>query len=317
MASVTLAESAKLSQDLLVAGIIENVVTVDRMYELLPFDEVDGNALAYNRENVLGNAVVTEVGDLIASDGENPIDASTDGTAPATFTQVTSSLVTIVGDAFVNGLIQESRSNVQDQTVAQVASKSKTVGRIFRHMFINGTGANGQFTGLSGLVAASQHVATGASGGPLSFAFLDEGIDLIKDKDGDVDYILMHSRTHRSYLALLRGLGGAAINEVATLPSGAEVSAYRKIPIFVNDNIPTNVTKGGSNNTTSVYFGTLDDGSRSMGISGLSVMGAAGIRVVPVGESESRDETITRVKWYCGLANFSQLGLAEADGITN
>jgi hypothetical protein len=317
MATVTLAESAKLSQDLLVAGIIENVVTVDRIFELLPFMEIEGNAVTYNRENALGNAVVLETGDLIASDGANPIDASTDGTAAATFTQVSSSLITILGDAQVNGLIQESRSNVQDQTVAQVSSKSKTVGRIYRHMFIQGTGATGQFTGLSGLVAAGQHVATGVNGGPLSFPFLDELIDLVKDKDGEVDFMTMHSRTLRSYLALLRGLGGASINEVVNLPSGAEVPSYRGIPIFKNDNILTTVTKGGSSNTASVYAGTFDDGTMSMGIGGLSVVGASGIRIVPVGESELRDESITRVKWYCGLANYSELGLAEADGITN
>ncbi len=317
MASVTLTESAKLSQDLLAVGIIENIVTVDKIFELLPFDEIEGNSLAYNRENALGNAVVTEVGDLIASEGEDPIDSSTDGRSGATFTQITSSLITIVGDAQVNGLIQESRSNIQDQTVAQVSSKSKTVGRIFRHMFINGTGATGQFTGLSGLVAGSQHVATGTDGGALSFAFMDELLDLVLDKDGEVDWITMPSRTLRSYLALLRALGGAAIQEVVSLPSGAQVPGYRGVPIFRNDNIPVNVTKGATSNTTSIYAGTFDDGTRSMGIAGLSCMGASGIRIVPVGESELRDETITRVKWYCGLANFSQLGLAEADGISN
>ena len=58
MASVTLAESAKLAQDELVAGVIENVITVNNMFELLPFDGIDGNALAYNRENVLGDVVL-------------------------------------------------------------------------------------------------------------------------------------------------------------------------------------------------------------------------------------------------------------------
>ena len=38
MASVTLTESAKLALDDLVAGIIENIITVNRMYEVLPFD---------------------------------------------------------------------------------------------------------------------------------------------------------------------------------------------------------------------------------------------------------------------------------------
>jgi hypothetical protein len=317
MASVTLAESAKLSQDELVAGIIENVISVNPMFDMIPFDGIEGNALAYNRENALGNVVVTEVGDLIASQGANPIDASTDGKAAATFTQVTSTLTTIVGDAEVNGLIEATRSNINGQKAVQVASKAKHCGRVWQHMFVNGTGATGQFTGLTGLTAGGQHVSTGTDGGALSFAFLDELVDLVLDKDGEVDWITLPARTLRSYNALLRGLGGASINEVITLPSGRQVPAYRGIPMFRNDYIPTNVTKGATSNTTSVYAGTFDDGSRSHGIAGLTARTAAGIRVVEVGESETRDESITRVKWYCGLALFSEKGLAEADGISD
>lgn len=318
MASVTLAESAKLSQDMLIAGIIENVITVNRMFDVLPFDAIEGNALAYNRENALGNVVVTEVGDLIGSQGENPIDASTDGKAAATWTQVTSTLTTIIGDAEVNGLIQATRSNINDQRASQVASKAKHLGRVYQHMVINGTGSTGQFNGLINLTASGQKVTTGASGGALSFVWLDELLDLVVDKDGDVDYITMHARTIRSYNALLRALGGASINETVTLPGGSQVPGYRGIPILRNDYIPINVTKGGSSNTTYVFAGTLDDGSRSHGIGGLTAMnGQAGIQVVDVGESETKDESITRVKWYAGLANFSEKGLASMDGITN
>jgi hypothetical protein len=38
--------------------------------------------------------------------------------------------------------------------------------------------------------------------------------------------------------------------------------------------------------------------------------------VVDVGESETKDERIWRVKWYAGLALFSEKGIAIADGIT-
>ena len=53
------------------------------------------------------------------------------------------------------------------------------------------------------------------------------------------------------------------------------------------------------------------------GISGLTAMGNAGIRVENIGAKETADEKITRVKFYCGFANFSQLGIAVAPGITN
>jgi len=128
MASVTLAESAKLSQDQLVVGLIESVITVNHMFELLPFEGISGNALAYDRENALGDVQNVGVGD--------PITAK----SAATFTQVTSSLTTIVGDAEVNGLIQATRSNKMDQTGVQIASKAKSAGRQFQNHLINGTG---------------------------------------------------------------------------------------------------------------------------------------------------------------------------------
>lgn len=306
MASVTLAESAKLAQDELIAGIIENVITVNRMFEVIPFDGISGNALAYNRENVLGDVDVEGVGDTVG------------GKAAATFTQITSSLTTIIGDAEVNGLIQATRSSDgNDQTAVQIASKAKSAGRKYQDMFITGTGAANQFDGLLNLCVAGQTVDTGVNGGALSFAILDELMDLVVDKDGQVDYITMPRRTIRSYLALLRALGGANISEVVTLPSGAEVPAYRGVPIFGNDYIPTDQVKGSGSAQTTIFAGTFDDGSRQHGLAGLTADEANGIQVVDVGESETKDERIWRVKWYCGLALFSEKGLACADGITD
>ena len=46
MATVTLAESAKLTQDMLLAGVIEQIVEVNPLFELFPFMEIEGNALA-------------------------------------------------------------------------------------------------------------------------------------------------------------------------------------------------------------------------------------------------------------------------------
>ena len=305
MASVTLAESAKLEQDMLVAGVIENVITVNRMYEVLPFQAISGNALAYNRENVLGDVQRLAVGGTITAK------------AAATFTQVTSSLTKIIGDAEVDGLIQATRSNINDQKAVQIASKAKSAGRDYQDQLINGDGTGNSFNGLLDLCVAGQTVATGANGGALSFQFLDELLDLVTDKDGQVDYITMHARTLRSYNALLRGLGGASIGDVVTLPSGTTVPAYRGVPMFRNDYIPINQTKGTGSNQTTILAGTLDDGAMMHGIAGLTAEGAAGIRIEEVGVAESKDETITRIKWYCGLALFSEKGLACADGITN
>jgi len=305
MASVTLAESAKLCQDTLVAGLIESVITVNHMYQLMPFDGIDGNALAYDRENALGDVENIAVGGTITAKNA------------ATFTQITSTLVKIIGDAEVDGLIQATRSGVNDQTGIQIASKAKSAGRNYQNMVINGTGAGSEFNGLINLCAAGQKATTGVNGGALSFEFLDHTMDLVTAKDGDVDYILMHSRTIRSYKSLLRGLGGVTMQEVFELPSGRNVPSYSGVPILRNDYIPINQTKGTGSGQTTVFAGVFDDGDMKTGLLGLTARNAYGLQVADVGESETKDERIWRVKWYCGLALFSELGLACADGITN
>jgi hypothetical protein len=306
MASVTLAESAKLAQDTLVTGLIEAIITVNHMYELLPFAGIDGNALAYNRENVLGDVQSLGVAGTITAK------------AAATFTKVTSNLTKIIGDAEVDGLIQATRSADNDQTGIQIASKAKSAGRNFQTQLINGTGASDQFNGLINLCASGQKGTTGASGSNLSFTLLDEMLDLVTAKDGEVDYICMHARTIRSYKVLLRALGGVTMQEVYELPSGKNVPAYSGTPILRNDYIPVNQTKGGSGAVcTTVFAGVFDDGGMKTGLMGLTAANAYGLMVEDVGISETKDERIWRVKWYCGLALFSELGLACLDGILN
>jgi len=306
MASVTLAESAKLSQDMLVAGVIENVITVNPFYDILPFQAIDGNALSYNRENALGAAEWTGVGSTISA-----------GKAAATFNTVTSTLTTLVGDAEVNGLIQATRSNITDQKAAQVASKAKSIGRAYQDKLINGAGSSNQITGLLSLATTAQTKTGATNGSALSYDLLDETLDKVTDKDGTVDYMMMNARTIRSYYALLRALGGAGIGEVMTLPSGVQVPTYRGIPIFRNDYIPVNQTRGSSSTCTSIVMGTLDDGSMTHGIAGLTAAGNAGVSIEEIGSSETKDETITRIKFYNGLANFSEKGLAMLNGINN
>lgn len=305
MSSVTLAESAKLAQDMLIAGVIENIVTVNPIFEVIPFTEISGNAITYNRENALGDVQFLGVGGTITAK------------SAATFTKVTSSLTTLIGDAEVNGLIQATRSNTTDQKATQVGSKAKSIARQFQNTMINGTGAADTFNGLLSLVATGQIVTSAANGQALSFTTLDQLMDLVLDKDGEVDYFMMTARTIRSYYALLRALGGASVGDVVSLPSGRTVPAYRGVPIFRNDWIPVNQVQGTLTNGTSIFAGTFDDGSGTHGMSGLTAEGDAGIRIADVGESETKDESITRIKMYCGLALFSELGLAVAPGISN
>jgi len=303
--SVTLAESAKLTQNQLLSGVIADVITVNQSYQVMPFMEIEGNALSYNRENVLGDVMVAGVGTQVTANN------------PATFTNVTSSLTTIIGKAAVNGLVQATRSNYTDQAAVQISSKAKSVGRKYQDLFINGDAlVTNEFDGLLNLVSAGQTVsAVNANGDILTLEKLDEGMSLVTSKDGQVDYMLMNDREIRKYMSLLRALGGASINEVVTLPDGSQVMGYRGVPIFRNDYITINQTQGANTDATTLFMGCWDDGGGN-GITGLTAMGDAGMRVVPVGHSEDYDEEIYMVKMYAGLANMSDKGLVALSGIT-
>lgn len=317
MSSVTLIESAKLSMDEMVAGVIEEIITVNQMYAKLPFDDIEGNSLKYSREKTLGGVGVTGVGTSIADSDLNPIPGETAGPkGPATFTEVYSGLTTILGDAEVNGMIQATRSGAgNDQTAVQIASKAKHCGRVYQYMMINGDGSGDTFEGLAVLCADAQKVASATDGSVLTLSLLDQLMDLVTAKDGQVDYFAMHARSRREYRALLRALGGAAIMEVIELPNGEQIMAYSGVPIFRNDYIVITGTQGAATNATQIYCGTFDDGSRTNGLAGLTARNANGINVVDVGEAESKDERIWRVKWYSGMALFTEKGLAMATGI--
>lgn len=310
MASITMVQAADLCQDVLVSGVIETVVTIDPFYNILPFEGIDGNGLSYDRE-----VAADETDGVVVQSGT--VGTTITAKTPVTVTKVTSTLVKILGDAEVDNMVEATQSTINDQVQTQLKAKSKYIGRRFRNLLINGDGTSNTFEGLLNLCAAGQKVATGATGKNLDFDTLDELQLLVKSKEGVVDYMLMPGRTIKSLKALYRALGGAAVMEVMQMPNGMRVFVHEGIPIFRNDYIPINVTKGGQTNTTYVFAGCLDDGDHKTGLSGLTARNAFGIQVKDCGQMETKDETLYRLSWYCGLALFNELGLAMADGIRN
>jgi hypothetical protein len=54
--ALSLAESAKLSLDMLQRGVVETVISVSPELEYLSFINVEGNSFKWNKENALGAA---------------------------------------------------------------------------------------------------------------------------------------------------------------------------------------------------------------------------------------------------------------------
>ena len=91
---------------------------------------------------------------------------------------------------------------------------------------------------------------------------------------------------------------------------GEQVETYEGIPLVVDDFVPNDEVVGTSGPVCSSIY-ALKFGM-STGLMGLE---HGGVTVETVGELETKDATRTRLKWYCGLALMSELGLARLEGI--
>ena len=112
--AMTKVEAAKLTQDMMLRGVIETIVTESMILELLPFMEVTGTAVTYNREATLPAATFYDVGDTWTE-------------ATPTFTQVTATLKILGGDADVDNFLQATYADPNDVEAEVIASRAKSV----------------------------------------------------------------------------------------------------------------------------------------------------------------------------------------------
>jgi hypothetical protein len=225
-------EAEKLSNDMLRQGILENVITSDEVFALLPFLPINGKAYVYNRENSLGSASFTDTDDTITE-------------SAATFTKITTTLKRCIGDVDVDDFLEGTMSDANDQAAVQISKKAKVVGRTYADRLINGDATVNakEFTGIRGLCASSQKFTAAVAGEALSYAHLDRLMDLVKV--GNQRVFVMNSRTLRAYFALCRALGGTDPQHVAIPGITSQVPTYRGIPILKNDYVPVDQSSTG------------------------------------------------------------------------
>jgi hypothetical protein len=260
----------------------------------LPFIEITGNGLTYNRENASPTAAFYDVGDTWAED-------------TPTFTQVTATLKVLGGDADVDDFLKTTRSNIQDLEAAVVQLKANAVQRLFDDTFVNGdTSVNAKsFDGIDKLTIAGQAVSMGANGGTLTLDKLDELFD--KMRGGKPDLLLMSRRSRRTLNVLARNSG--TFLEADRDEFGGMVQFYDGTPIGINDFISDAKTVGTSTDCSTIYAMQFGEGR----VSGL--MAAGGLEVERVGALETKNASRIRVKWYASLALFNTLKLAKLNGV--
>ena len=293
--ALTLTESAKLSQDMLLTGVIETIVKDSPVLQAIPFIEVVGNGLTYNQEKTLPSVAFYEPGD------------TWDESTP-TFTQVTANLKILGGDADVDNFVKATRSNLQDLEATVVALKAKATQQTFDTTFIDGNSTTNSkaFDGIDKLAVASQTVSMGANGGALTLDKLDEAID--KVRGGKPDMLIMSRRSRRKLSALGRAAGsGVVVADRNQL--GMMTDYYDGIPVGVSDYVNDAKTVGTSRDCSTIYALQWGEGA----VAGLTAPG--GLQMERVGSLETKDATRVRVKWYVAIAVFNSLKLAKLSGV--
>ena len=295
-----LSEYAKLSSDVLLKGIVETIIKDSPLLQKLPFIEITGNALAYNREKSMTAAAFYAV------------DGAWAAPPAVTFDKLTAELKILGQDADVDNYVKATRSNVQEIETTIIELTAKSVRSKFENTFIYGTTADylglsaeaNAFDGIWKLMdtgtANSQVVSMGGTGATLTLAKLDELIDTVKG--GKPDLLMMSRRSRRKLNALMRAAG---VVEVGQDEFGNFTTLYNGIPVTVNDWIVDTHTLAAGVETATIGAGNSVIYALSFGEGAVcGIIGPGGIQIEPVGDLESKDATRTRIKWYVSLADF-------------
>lgn len=294
-------EAEKLSANQLVAGLVEEIITVNEMFDILPFAQVNGKAYLYKRETTLPTVTFLDPNDAVTEDA-------------ATFTEVLTKLRILAGDVDVDKFLNETMSDTDNQLAMQLSLKVKAMARTFQDTVVNGDSvANAKsFDGVKNLVSAGQTIAAGTNGAALTLTMLDQLIDQVPNKP---DFLVMRRGTRRAYVALLRAANGNNGAMFQHPNFSVPILQHNGVPILCNDWLPANEVQGSSGATTcSVYAIRANEMD---GLHGLYGGESAGIRVENIGTVQNKDAIRTRVKWYCGLALKSTKSLARLSGVTN
>lgn len=310
MSVMTLAEFIKRTRDQLVAGIAEEILTTNPIYTIMPWTGYAGSGLTVNQETAIGDA------DFYG------LDATITSKAPSEVTPLLFRGTRIIGDAELDGLqLVESGSDINDLMAMEVASKAKSVGRKIQEGMAVGTGTDPQFNSFHSMCDSGQFVTGGAAGSGAIFGFLDAAMQKVLSKDGYCDFIMLHGREALSLRAAYRALGGVPMMEVESGGRTIQVMEYNGTPVFTNNWLSITETAGGAalegGDLSSIYAGNFDDGTQKVGVSLIHPQAApAGIVTEDIGNMETKDQNIVRVKSYSNFASFNKVGIARITDMT-
>lgn len=289
--AITLVEAAKLtSGDAVKSGIIELYARSSDILQFLPFENIQGNALKYNREESLPG---------VGFRGVN--EGYTESTG--IINPVTEVLSIAGGDLDVDKFILDTMGMERRST--EEAMKIKALAGRWTLAFLKGdnTVDPKEMSGLQSRITGDQLISAGATanGAALSLAKLDELIDLVDDPT----HLIMNKAMRRRLTTAARtsSIGGYITYDVDAF--GRQITKYNDLPILIADKdntyadiLPfTEAASSGTSTATSIYCVSFSE----EGVAGIQ---NGGIDARDLGELESKPSFRTRVEWYAGMAVF-------------
>jgi hypothetical protein len=302
--ALTLVEAAKLAMgrdEALKATVMELYARSSDILQYLPFENITGNALTFNREKTLPSV------------GFRGINESYDEST-GQIDKITESLTIAGGDLDVDVMLVKTGN--ADQRGAQEAMKIKALSLAMTKTLIKGDSETTpkEFDGLQIRAIGDQKVAAGstASGDALSLIKLDELIDAVDEPT----HLLMNKTMRRRLTAAARStsVGGYITYDVDAF--GRRVTKYNDLPILIADKdnnyddvMPfTEAASTGSSLCTSIYCLSFAEN----GVMGLQ-NGVMDVR--DLGEIDTKPVYRTRIEWYTSLAVLRHKAFARLWGI--
>jgi hypothetical protein len=300
--ALTLVEAAKLnSGDVVKSAVIEMFARQSDILAALPFEDIPGGAVKYNREQTLPG---------IAFRGVNESYTASTGV----LNPIVDSVVIAGGDLDVDRFIVQTQG--QQQRSVQEEMKVKSLADSWTTKFIKGDSTSDprEFDGLQARLTGAQLIENGnTSGGDvLSLANLDAAIDAVDNPT----HILMSKAMRRLLTAAARTYTVAGYVTYSQDSFGRRQTMYNDLPIIVaysnnGGTEPLGFTEaggGGGTTSTSIYVLSLGPG-RLVGIQN------GGMDVRDLGELQTAPVYRTRVEWYAGLALYHGRAAARLRGV--
>lgn len=305
--ALTIVEAAKLNPgDVIRNGIIQMYAQNSDILRVLPFNNIAGNALKYNREETLPGVGFRGVNEGFTE-------------SVGVLNPITEALVIAGGDLDVDRFIVQTMGT--NQRSIHEGMKIKALAHRWTLAFLKGDSSADprEFDGLQRRIPAGsrQLIDAGATSGgdALSLYLLDTLIAQVESPS----HLVMNKTMS---LRLAQASRNTAVGGYITFDLtefGTRVMSYNGLPILIADEdnngqqiLPFTEANpgGGTAASTSIYCMSVGDGS-------LTGIQNGAIDTRDIGELEAKPVLRTRVEWYAGVAVYSGKAVARLRGVKN